>query len=149
MRLQQRRGLRTEQAAIEIAAAAVGPEQRRIVRQRTDRGLGAADLALGRLRIGLLAQRDAVAEGVIADPMALGMSALRASARLGVRELAPDHEERAQDAVMREHVQHHRGHCGLRPVVEGQGEVEHPFRHFETRMRFHHCLHWRECSAVT
>src|SRR6185295_9660460 len=73
----------------------------------------------------LLAERLRMGEGVIADPVALGLRAPGAGARAALAELLPDDEEGRGNATAREHVEHAGRHLGLRAVVEGDGQVEH------------------------
>ena len=75
-----------QQVRAEPAAAAEGPEQPVRVRELADQLLRAADLGLGGpVVVGLLAERDGVGEGVVADPVPLGVRALgqRPARRVG------------------------------------------------------------------
>jgi len=55
---------------IQVSTTAHRPKQRRLVRERTDLGLGVPDLQLRCLLTRLLAQRPGVGPGMVADPVA-------------------------------------------------------------------------------
>src|SRR5690242_13012448 len=82
-----------EQAAVEIAALAVGPEEPMRMGEGADLLLGAVELCIGRVRRHQ-PEWQRVAPGVIADPVSLGMRALRECAAPGPRQFLADHEER-------------------------------------------------------
>ena len=114
-----------QQTIVEIAAAAERPEPALRMGEIADRGLGAADFALRRIGIALLAERHRMRKGVIADPVAFVMRALAQGRGVGIAQLFADHEEGGLDAVPRR-ISSTRGvTSGLGAVVERQCEIEH------------------------
>ena len=114
---------RVEQMRSELAAAAERAKQQIRMRQFIDRRLRIDDLGDDARRIAHAAERLRVAPGVIADPVALGMRALRDATPLGVGELGAEHEEGRFDVRGAEDVQHARRDGRFRAVVEGEGYI--------------------------
>lgn len=109
----------------ELAAAAERAEQLFGMRQCPEQRLGAADLALGGVGVALQPERQGMCVAVVSDPVTLGMGALSNDATLLLFEFLPDHKERRAHAPPRQDVEHHRGHLGLRPIVEAEGKIGH------------------------
>jgi hypothetical protein len=84
--------------------------------------LGAADFVLGTVAVLTPAKRFAMRQAVVADPMALGESALGASTARGVGKLLPDYEEGRAQTLSAEHVEDVVGNLELGSVVEAEGD---------------------------
>src|SRR5258708_351590 len=90
------------------------------MRERADHSLSAANLVLGAVAVLAPAERLAVRQAVIADPVALGASALGAGAAAGVAQLLSDYEEGRAHSRGAEHVEDVPGHLGIGTVVEAE-----------------------------
>jgi len=88
--------------------------------QRAEHPLRAANFVLGAVAVLAPAERLAMRQAVIADPMALGVGALGTRAALGVGEFLSDNKESRAYALGAEHVEDVVGHFGLGPVVEAE-----------------------------
>src|SRR3954466_6278597 len=100
------------------AAAAERAEQAVGVRELVDQRLRLDDLRYGARGILQRAERLLVRPGVVADPVPLGMRALRERPALLVGELGAEHEEGGFYVGRREHVEYPRRRRRIGPVVE-------------------------------
>src|SRR6185437_11043971 len=88
--------------------------------ERAEHLLGATNLVLGAVAVLAPAERPGMRQAVIADPMALGVSALCPCAPRGVGEFLSDYEKRRAHAFGAEHVEDVVSHSGFGPVVEAE-----------------------------
>ena len=80
---------RPQQPVVKVTPATERPKQTFRSREIAEQRLGPGDLALGERRVGLAPERQRMAEGVVADPVSLGLRALgNGSARRLLFELA-------------------------------------------------------------
>jgi len=85
--------------------------------------LRAPNFVLGAVAILATSQRRGMRQAVIADPVALGVSAFGAGAALRVGELLSDHKKRRAHAFGAEHVEDVVGYFGLGTVVEAERDL--------------------------
>src|SRR5262249_25495800 len=93
------------------------------VRQATDQFFRLLDLRHGIARVRAQTERHAMAVGVIADPVPLGLSA--PCEVLPLAQFLAHYEERRPDVMAAQRREHLRRHIGLGAVVEGQRDDGH------------------------
>ena len=123
-RLQVARRGGVQQVRPERAAAAIRAEQPLRLPQRAEQGVAGDDLG-DRRRGAAAAERRAMRQGVVADPVAFRPGAVGQRQAGGVAQLVADQEEGRRDAAAGQGGEDAGGDLGLRPVVEGEAEGLH------------------------
>src|SRR6185437_13642302 len=102
--------------------------------ERAEHLLGAANFVLGAVAVIAPAERPGMRQAVIADPVALGASALCPCAPRGVGQFLSDYEKRRAHAFSAEHVEDVISHSGFGSVVEAERDFH--FSLFTFTFRF-------------
>ena len=118
-----------EDAVVDVARVAEGPEHPVGVSKRSEHILAASDLLVKGRRLVAVTERERVRVGVVSDPVTLVVRAPDRLPTLRRLELLADHEERALDLTPGQRVEHMVGDRRLRTVVEGERYSGHPRRH--------------------